>query len=457
MIDNPVDLTNCDREPIHIPGQIQSHGFLVVVDQENNIQFISENAKDYEGSLDSSLLGQSISKIEQQLGVHPNSIIDFIQASISGGTFEPVNPLSVSIHGAPFYLIIGDSANFYLLEFERAFSSFNADVQSMMGRSIAELLKYKKFENLLDGAARQVKKIIGYDRVMIYRFAADGHGEVAAEEHQPELPSWLGLHYPASDIPKQARELYKRNLTRLIADVHTDTAKILTDAENTVPLDLTNSQLRAVSPIHIQYLKNMGVASSFSISIICNEELWGLIACHHYTPKFIDYRSREYAKLVGQILSSALQYREEIAEQHRLELSKSSLAKIVISLQDKGNIKNALLEEPAELLKLAHATGALVIFGDIIYPVGITPGTEEMISVKNWLNTHTDEPVFQTTNLSGIFPESSAYQKVVSGIMALTIRVSMGSMWYGSNRNICKLLIGPDSLLKNWNCKLTVY
>src|SRR5690606_26560287 len=137
--------------------------------------------------------------------------------------------------------------------------------------------------------------------------------------------SWLGLHYPASDIPKQARELYKKNLTRIIAEVHTTPSKISTAADNVQPLDLTNSQLRAVSPIHIQYLKNMGVASSFSISILYKDRLWGLIACHNYTPRFIDYNSRESSKLLGQILSSALEFRQEELNQQKHELFKNNL------------------------------------------------------------------------------------------------------------------------------------
>lgn len=420
-MNNLIDLTNCDREPIHIPGQIQSHGFLVVIDQELLIRFVSGNLAAFIPGADGGLLGQSVADLEHYFDQATGAISNFIQTGRSSGQFDPANPLPVTIGGKPYYLIIALSAEFYLLEFEPALSSFNVDVQSMMGRSIAELLKHKELSKLLAIAAQQVKNIIRYDRVMIYRFGADGHGEVVAEEQEVHLDSWMGLHYPASDIPKQARELYKLNLTRLIADVHTTTARILTDAENTTPLDLTHSQLRAVSPIHIQYLKNMGVASSFSISIICHDELWGLIACHNYTPKFIDYRSREYAKLIGQILSSALHYREEIADQHVLELAKNSLIKLAKSLQGKGNIKDALLREPDDLLGLARASGAVIVMGGLHYPLGLTPDAAELEALLDWVKTTINEPVYQTTKLSTVYPESAAYQAVVSGIMVLTI------------------------------------
>ncbi|MDN3547837.1 ATP-binding protein [Mucilaginibacter aquaedulcis] len=428
----PVDLTNCDREPIHIPGQIQAHGFLVVIDEAHIIRYASTNTSQLARAPDSNLLGLSVADLEQRLNVEENTISNFINAGKSSGAFDPANPLELKINETDYYLIVAASSEFYLLEFEPAFSSFNIQVQNRMGRSIAELLKHKDLNDLLNAAARQVKKIIGYDRVMIYRFGDDGHGEVAAEEREAGLPSWLGLHYPASDIPKQARELYKLNLTRLIANVHTETTQILTGPQNSIPLDLTRSQLRAVSPIHIQYLKNMGVASSFSISIICNDELWGLIACHHYTPKFIDYRSREYAKLVGQILSSALQYRGEIADQHRLEASKNSLSKIAKSLQERTNIRQALLHDPAELLALVRATGALVVIGGAIHALGNTPPVQEMEHLVDWLKENIEVSVCNTKMLSAMYPESRAYQGLASGMMVLTISRELGEyiVWF---------------------------
>ena len=289
-----IDLTNCDREPIHIPGKIQSHGFLIVIDSGNFIRFYSENIKDYIPEIPQDLLGKHINSIEPLIG--KNEPHDFINQLIKFGKnngFEQTNPFNTDIQGKPFHLIISTSADYYMLEFEPAKSDSHSDIQKMIGRSISEMLADKNLQSLLNNSALQVKTVIGYDRVMIYRFAEDGHGEVVAESKNPELQSWMGLHYPASDIPKQARELYKRNLTRLIANVHTEPTGVLTAADNVLPLDMTNSQLRAVSPVHIQYLKNMGVDSSFSISLMYKQELWGLIACHNYTPRYIDYRSRE--------------------------------------------------------------------------------------------------------------------------------------------------------------------
>ncbi|WP_431295300.1 GAF domain-containing protein [Pedobacter sp. P26] len=196
---------------------------------------------------------------------------------------------------------------------------------------------------------------------MIYKFLEDGHGEVVAEEKEETLEAFFGLHYPASDIPKQARELYKLNLTRLIADVNIADSKIITFKENEA-LDLTNGGLRAVSPIHIQYLKNMGVHSSFSISLISHGELWGLIACHNYSPKFIDYKAREGAKLIGQILSSALEYRQEEEDAKIIEQFKSTANILSEHLTRDKYLIEAITTHKRTILNVTKASGVAVIF-----------------------------------------------------------------------------------------------
>jgi chemotaxis family two-component system sensor kinase Cph1 len=191
-------------------------------------------------------------------------------------------------------MILSTAGELFLAEFERSSSDLEEDLQQIMGSTLSLMLGDANLSRLLDKTAEQIKKIIHYDRVMVYKFHEDGHGEVVAEAKNADLSPLMGLHYPASDIPKQARELYKLNLTRLIADVNAQASDILTFEDGA--LDLTNSSVRAVSPIHIQYLKNMGVASSFSVSLIHNGDLWGLVACHNYTPRFINYRQRDAAR-----------------------------------------------------------------------------------------------------------------------------------------------------------------
>lgn len=431
----PIDLTNCDNEPIHIPGQIQSHGFLITIDQDYIIKYHSENIDEFLPGINNNMLGLHVNDIEPLIG--KNEPPDFIRQLVSFGrankSFDQTNPFTTDINGQEFYLIISPSGTDFLLEFEPATSDLKADVQKMVGRSISEMLADKDLTNLLNNSAIQVKNVIDYDRVMIYRFAEDGHGEVIAEAKNENLESWLGLHYPASDIPKQARELYKLNLTRLIADVNTIPSKIVTTkAISETPLDLTHSQLRAVSPMHIQYLKNMGVHSSFSISLIYKKELWGLIACHNYSPRFIDYKSRESSKLIGQILSSALEFRQDEANQTEQDKLRANVDQLSRYMLKSNSIEDALTQNETTLLEATNAKGAVLIYENNTSYIGKTPNDFEIKGLVEWLKSNNNETFFYTDELPSLYPTAERFKEVASGIMALTLSAELGEyiIWF---------------------------
>ncbi|RYY13033.1 MAG: GAF domain-containing protein, partial [Chitinophagaceae bacterium] len=243
------DISNCDREPIHIPGRVQSHGFLLAIHQTNyTITYLSDNVSQYLGEDTANLLGSPLTNFIELLDRNAVST-DLIQALSLGKSqgFDLINPYKLTINGNPFYLIIHLSGENLVLEFETA--TLQYDVQHVIGRSVADILSHRSIEGLLQRTAEEIKNMIEYDRVMVYKFLEDGHGEVIAEVKNEDLEPFLGLHYPASDIPKQARELYKLNMTRIIADVNSESAAIST-FETETPLDLTHSTLRAVSPVH---------------------------------------------------------------------------------------------------------------------------------------------------------------------------------------------------------------
>jgi light-regulated signal transduction histidine kinase (bacteriophytochrome) len=422
------DLTNCDREPIHIPGQIQSHGFLIAIDQNYIIRFHSENIHTYLSGLPDNLLDIPASSIQPIIS--ENEPPDFIEQLINFGrgnkSFDQTNPFNTDIQGRAFHLIISKAGPFFLLEFEPAESNIKNDLQRVLGSSLTQMLSDKNLQNLLNNSAQQVKQVIGYDRVMIYQFAEDGHGIVVAEAKNDDLPSWMGLHYPASDIPKQARELYKLNLTRIIADVNKQTSKIvITRQFADTPLDLTYSQLRWVSPIHIQYLKNMEVDSSFSISLIYKTELWGLIACHNYTPRFIDYRSRESAKLIGQILSSALEFRQDEAHQHLAEKFKINIDFLSREMLKSNSIEDALTQQRITLLDAVDAIGALLVYENNIIKLGKTPTGDDLAKLLAWIELNVKEPFYYTEELPKLYPDASAFKNVASGMMVLTLSEEM--------------------------------
>lgn len=430
----PVDLNNCNNEPIHIPGLIQSHGFLIVIDQNQIIRYYSENLHSCLKLSGIEILGQPINSIESVIGKNepPNFINQLIIFGRING-FDQTNPFLTDIQGEAYHLIVSQSEDYFLLEFEPSQSDLSLDIQKMVGKSISGMLADKNLQNLLNNTASQIKSIINYDRVMIYKFAEDGHGEVVAEAKNNDLEPWLGLHYPASDIPQQARELYKINLTRLIANVDTEASKILGEESNADRyLDLTNSHLRAVSPIHIQYLKNMGVSSSFSISLIYHKELWGLIACHNYTPRFINYKSRESAKLIGQILSSALEFRQDEENQNIYDKYKVAVSHLSKSMLQSNSIEDALTANSITLMDVADASGAVLVYENNITKLGITPDDEQLKSLISWINETITEPIYYTQHLSSLNPDTAAYKDIASGMFICIISKELSEyvIWF---------------------------
>lgn len=415
------NLTNCDTEPIHIPGKIQGHGFLVAVNKDHIVTFCSENISDYLFLTAADLLNRPLGLLETYLetGNPEGFLSQLVALGTVNRTFESFNPYALEIKGHAVNLIISISGDQYLLEFEPEYSDLKSDLQRIIGHTLSEILAVSDLSTLLQKAAMQIKKVIGYDRVMIYKFHADGHGEVVAEEKQEHLDSLLGLHYPASDIPKQARELYKLNHIRLISDVETKPSAIATFTDpETAPLDLTHSVLRAVSPIHIQYLKNMGVASSFSISLIHQEELWGLVACHNYTPRFINYRERGSAKLIGQVLSSALSFRqqeEDLLKSNRLKEAVVNLGKELIRNE---NIEKTLFDGTVTLLDTVEATGVALYYDNKWFIKGITPDEKSLTEIVEWLGERMEFNVYESSQLPTEYPAALRYTDSASGILA---------------------------------------
>lgn len=427
-----VDLSNCDKEPIHIPGKIQSHGFLIAVDKNSlSITYISENVEVFLAEEAKSLLNKQLSVLNQFIKQQDPAfhIEELLKLGIIRKSFDAISPHPVEINGLSFYLIISSSESEWLLEFEPVTLQF--DIQSSIGRSASSMLQGKSISALLTGAAQEVKKLINYDRIMIYKFLEDGHGEVVAEEKEADLEPFFGLHYPASDIPKQARVLYKLNLTRLIADVNKTDSPILTFKENQA-LDLTNGSLRAVSPIHIQYLKNMGVHSSFSISLIAHGELWGLIACHNYSPKFIDYKAREGAKLIGQILSSALEYRQEEEDAAVIEQFKSTANVLLEYLNRDKYLVEAITTHKRTILDVTKASGVAIFFENELKTIGNVPSEDEIRELLEWLKTTNDESIYYTHRLSEIHSPAKKYKSIASGLLSCMLNKEMGEMiiWF---------------------------
>ncbi|MEO8961996.1 MAG: ATP-binding protein, partial [Ginsengibacter sp.] len=423
-----VNLTNCNLEPIHIPGKIQSHGFLLATDKNGIIRFQSENSNDFIPGTYPQLLKQSIQNIGSVIDT--SGKVNWIH--ILEQNFTDINPVSLDIRNESFNLIISHFGGYILFEFERAGAITTRHEAKLITKSIPIILKESSLQSLLAATSQEVKRIINYDRVMIYQFADDGHGEIVAEAKKPDLESWLGLHYPASDIPQQARELYKLNLTRLISNVYDEPVGIASQKGEPSDLDLTSSHLRAVSPIHIQYLKNMGVSSSFSISLIYKKELWGLIACHNYTPRFINYESREAAKIVGQVLSAALEIRQDAQDLQLLSSFYSKVDELSINLHSANLIEEALFDVQSNILSVVQATGAALIYDKKISTAGTVPEIEDIKQLVTWISENSSEDFYASSHVGKAFPQAASYKELACGILSVTLSKELNEyiIWF---------------------------
>ncbi len=414
------DLSNCDFEPIHIPGKIQSHGFLLAIDSSFNIVFCSDNISEFLPVTAGQILNNSVVILETyfQNMTYP----DFFNRYSRGNKeqYEIHNPYLLNANGQDYNLIISFSGEYYLLEFEPEESEADTQFHRLVGGSLSAILANTHLSGFLLKSAQEIRKIIKYDRVMIYKFHPDGHGEVVAEDKKEELSSFLGLHYPASDIPKQARELYKLNHVRLIADVAKKPADLVTNI-GLGPLDLTHAVLRAVSPVHIQYLKNMEVGASFSISLIHRDKLWGLIACHNLSPRFINYRGREAATFIGEVLSSTLGYQQQDEDQqkkHRFKIAVETLAK---QLFKNDTIQSALFENEVTILNAVNATGALLVLDNKIDSFGEIPEKPFLDLLIHWLNENMKDQSYISNRLPQDFPAAVNEKELCSGILAVRL------------------------------------
>ncbi|MEX5744280.1 ATP-binding protein [Massilia sp. X63] len=362
-----VDLLNCADEPIHIPGSIQPHGALLFFDTAGLLQGWSANA--------GALLG-----IELALGAPyaslalPPAALELLLDYVGPGDAEQTpSMVPLRVNGAHVDCIVHAAFGRVVAEFEQR--EVGADEVALFAvkahASIDRLRRQKTIDGLLGIAVDQIREFTGFDRVMAYRFRPDDSGDVVAESRRDDLVPYLGQRYPASDIPAQARRLYILNTLRSIIDVN-DTMVPLLGAPGALPLDMSHAVLRSVSPIHIEYLKNMGVGASMSVSIVINGRLWGLIACHHMSRKLVPYSIRMAADVLAQVMGSTIHSIESRLESQMIERSASTRTKLVedLLLEDDpletfGRFADAVLAATQSQAQVTSYYGRLRVHGDV--------------------------------------------------------------------------------------------
>ncbi len=399
------DLHFCDREPIRVPGAIQPHGRMLVLDGTTQaLQAWSANWADIApialSVLDAQLLGDTPAD----------------GSSVQVGVMDLAGRRHVCwAHRNATQLIVECEPQAEVLRPE-------APIYGLARDFLPRLQAAGTVQAVVDLAAQELQRLTGFGRTLVYRFDAEGHGEVLGEALMPGYESYLGLHFPASDIPQQARALYLSNRFRLIPDANYQAVPLLAAPDGPAPgeIDLSQAFLRSVSPVHLEYMRNMGTLASMSVSIVVDGRLWGLVSCHHHEPRLLESSVRAACSHLGQLLSMQIEAKQANAEvEARLDLRQLTL-QLVAHLADSDASLRRILEEPAVLLRMARASGAAVVLDEQAWTTGETPPPPALLELAGWIAGLGSE-VYQSDELAAHYAPAAGWQGTAAGVLAISI------------------------------------
>ena len=429
-----ISLSNCDDEPVQTPGCIQAHGMLLVLRLADLVVTqVSENCERWTGLRVDQVLGMALARVVGPMAA------DRIRALIQSEPLDrnpcyaltghlpnsgaEVSAMDMTIHTADGVL---------LLEMEpsgRASPSVgqDGDYFSMVRKTIGRLKGTQSLAEFCEVVALEARSITGLDRAMVYQFHADDSGEVMADARREDLPSWQGLRYPAGDIPKPAREIFKRIGVRPLPDAQGELCEMvpLLNPDTQRPLEMTHCALRGASVMYSEYLQNMGVAATLTMPILRDGALWGLIACHHYTPRPLPYPMRSAAEFLAQIASLEIaqaELREHL--QYRIHLDAVHLAVLARAAGD-GRLSLASEASP-NLLDGIHANGVAIFQRGGWLTAGLTPQEQELKPLAAWLRKRIDQvpdglQAYATDALSSAYPAAAEFAELASGVLAIAV------------------------------------
>ncbi|NEQ98196.1 MAG: GAF domain-containing protein [Cyanothece sp. SIO2G6] len=431
-----INLTHLKQPQINTIAQIQPHGVLLVLAESDlSILQISSNSSRAFGLSPQALIGKTLEDLIDSYQFSQ------LQMGLAANDLDLVNPSKIWVrrHGDEYGVydaIFHRSADgFLILELEPALTQENIPFLGfyhLAKASIRQLESTPKLQDFYQIIVQEVRSVTGFDRVMLYRFDEDGHGDVVAEDKVEVMESYLGLHFPESDIPKPARQMFLSNWIRVIPDVEAGEVALF-PAVNPVsnqPVDLTLSILRSPYPCHIEYLQNMEVAASLTISLMKDDKLWGLIACHHRTPKQIPYELRKACEFLGRVIFSEISNREEEADySYRMQLA-SVQSSLLESIAQDDDFVSGLTQHEPNLLDLVDAQGAAICSGGNWTTVGRTPNEEELNYLVQWLAKSVEGEIFYTDSLPLVYSDAERFKDVASGLLAIPISKRSYVLWF---------------------------
>ena len=411
------NLSNCEREQIHLAGSIQPYGALIVVRETDGVIVQeSDNAAAYLG-FGMRLCGLSARQVSPSLA---RRLLDGPPVG------EGAIPVAVACTAGPdrlacTALIHRAAGGELVVEFEHDGDPAPESVE--LERLVPQLVSAASLQSLCDEAAHVFRRITGYDRVMIYRFDEEGHGEVFAETRKPDLEAFLGNRYPASDIPQIARKLYERNRVRLLADVDYQPSPIVPrlSPASGKDLDMSMCFLRSVSPIHIRYLQNMGVAATLVASLMVSGKLWGLISCHHYSARSLSLEMRSVCELFAEVVGTRIAALESFARGQGELAARRLEQRMTEWIAREGDWRGGLFDQSRPLLLPLAAGGAALLFEGELQTTGEVPSTDDIRDIVDWLRPQLKDGLFSTASLRGLEPSFGALAGVASGVLAVAI------------------------------------
>jgi len=456
------DLEVCAREPIHTPGAIQPHGCLLAFDPSSLIvQQVSANVEDFLGLSPAALLNRPVT---ERLPPQTNQALLQALSSPQQDRF-----FSLNVQGRPLDALLHEHEGIAILEIEQAATH---PLNAVLDEPVRELTTIDNLPALFQATAQSVRQLTGFDRVVLYRFDDDGHGKVISEAKAEDVDSYLGLHYPESDIPRQARALYLRQWIRSIPDALYTPVPLVSglraDADPTLEpalepaldhasdpasdstlgpvhdpahdpalhlaLDLTHSVLRSISAVHLQYMANMGVRASMSMSLIVHGRLWGLISCGDRLARDIPHELRRRCETLARVVSLQINALATVEAQAKQSSKADAMLLLVEALQHAD--AHGLAGLPAQADALLHVTqsaGAAVVSGDSVMCIGSCPPADALQRLSRWVVEHAGgDGLFSTRQLSLDEPEWASCADVASGVLAFVLPTPLHScvLWF---------------------------
>ncbi len=398
------NLTNCEREPIHLAGSVQAHGALLLLEDGSlRVLQASANTAAVLGVAPAELLGQPLTRLGGDVASRVAEGLaslgpDPLPLSVHVGSRTEPTPLDATLHRPP--------GGGLVLELEPRDSAALVHTRlegepgpATLADAVRRITGSASIQTLADTLVKLARDLTGYDRVMVYRFDADEHGQVIAEACDPRVGSFLGHHYPASDTPAQARALHLKNRVRVLVDVDAPPQAVSPTLrpDNGQPLDMSLCQLRSMSPMHLQYLRNMGVTASMSLSLVRDGRLWGLLAAHHGSPRQLGAVARGALDLLSEVASTRIAAIENYAHAQVALLVRRLEQRLIEATSTEGDWRQALLRSPRALLQPLGATGAALFHEDEILTAGEAPSTPELRDLLRWVDQQPASAPGETT------------------------------------------------------------